>query len=55
LKKKLFAFVLIIFVIFFFFNQNLNSDEFDEWTIKFNQILKKHVVPGSLKGTSFGI
>lgn len=52
--KFISLFFIIIFYIFFI-NFSSNCDQFDEWTKKYDEILKKYVHPGELKGIKLNL
>jgi hypothetical protein len=48
-------YVLILILSIFFINLNIHSDQIDDWTKKYDKILKTYVKQGQLKGISLNL
>lgn len=50
MKTKFIFLALTTVLILFNLNLNISSDQFDQWTNKFDVLLKKHITQGEMKG-----
>ena len=53
-NKNILIIFIIVFIVFYI-NVNSSSDQFDEWTKKYDKILKSYIKPGELKGISLNL